>query len=121
MSRFGELEAAIMERVWAAEDGVLVRDVLEELRREREIAYTTVQTVMEILRRKGWLTREKAGRAHRYRPSATREDYTARLVDEALDEAPDRTAALVRLVQRMDPAEAAELQRALKEAMEASR
>lgn len=121
MSRFGDLEAAIMERVWAAGDGVRVRDVVEELRREREIAYTTVQTVMEILRRKGWLTREKDGRAHRYRAAATRDDYTAQLVDEALEQAPDRTAALVRLVQRMDPAEAAELQRALSEAREASR
>lgn len=120
MSRFGDLEAAIMERVWAADDGVRVRDVVEELRRDRQIAYTTVQTVMEILRRKGWLVREKEGRAHRYRPTATRDEYTARLVDEALEQAPDRTAALVHLVERMDPAEVAELRRALREATDAA-
>jgi predicted transcriptional regulator len=116
MPRFGDLEAVIMERVWAADAGVLVRDVVDDLKRDREIAYTTVQTVMEILRRKGWLRRERDGRAHRYWAAATRDDYTARLMDEALEQSPDKAAALVRFVQRMDPAEAEELQRALGEA-----
>jgi len=34
-----------------------VRDLLGELRREREIAYTTVMSTMDNLRRKGWLAR----------------------------------------------------------------
>jgi predicted transcriptional regulator len=110
---FGELEAAIMDRVWAAGEPVRVRQVVDELLRDRDIAYTTVQTVMEILRRKGWLAREKRGRAAYYWAAASREDYTARLMDEALATAPDRTAALARLFGRMDPAEAAELRKAL--------
>src|SRR6266567_2358688 len=113
MARFGDLEAVIMDRVWAAEGGVLVRDVVDDLNRQREIAYTTVQTVMEILRRKGWLSREREGRAHRYMAAATRDDYTAGLMDEALGQVPDRAAALLRFVERMEPAEIEELRRAL--------
>jgi predicted transcriptional regulator len=113
MPRFGELEAVIMERVWAADRPVRVRDVLDDLRNDRQIAYTTVQTVMEILRRKGWLDREKDGRAHRYWSPATADDYTAQLMDEALEQAPDRSSALLRFVERMDSAEAEQLRHAL--------
>jgi predicted transcriptional regulator len=116
VSRFGELEEAIMDRVWAADGPVRVREVLEGLRRDREIAYTTVQRVMEILRRKGGLDREKDGRAHRYQATAARADYTARLMDEALAESPDRSAALVRFIEGMDAAEVAQLRDALRRA-----
>lgn len=113
MARFGDLEAAIMERVWAADGAVRVRDVLTGLQTEREIAYTTVQTVMEILCHKGWLDRAKDGRAFRYAATASAEEYAATLIDEALAMAPDRTAALVHFFDRLDEAEAAELRVAL--------
>ncbi|MFC6706617.1 BlaI/MecI/CopY family transcriptional regulator [Flexivirga alba] len=72
MPRFGDLEAAIMDQVWALGDPVRVRDVLEELQRSPVPAYTTVQTVMDILFRKGWLTRRKHGRANLYAAAASR-------------------------------------------------
>src|SRR6266851_5101183 len=80
---FGELEAAIMDRIWSAEGPLLVRQVHATLRPER--AYNTVLTVVEILYRKGWLTREKDGRAYRYQATVTREDYAAERIgpDEA--------------------------------------
>src|SRR6266849_5058465 len=55
MRGFGELEAAIMDRVWSAGHPVLVREIHGWLRPEREPAYNTVLTVVEILYRKGWL------------------------------------------------------------------
>ncbi|MGP4025550.1 BlaI/MecI/CopY family transcriptional regulator [Actinomadura sp. 3N407] len=116
MPGFGELEAAIMDRVWAADEPVRVRHVVDDLQRSREIAYTTVQTVMEILYRKGWLAREKQGKAHYYWAAASREDYTAGLVEEALATTTDRASALVRLIGRMDSAEVAELRRAIDQA-----
>src|SRR6266566_855082 len=73
---FGELEAAIMARVWLAGRPVLVREIWAGLRPEREPAFNTVQTVMETLYRKGWLAREKHGRAYRYWARVSREDYT---------------------------------------------
>ena len=112
---FGELEAAIMDRVWSAGRPVLVREIHDGLRPEREPAYNTVLTVVEILYRKGWLAREKDGRAYRYRATVSREDYTAGLMGEALEASPDRVAALRSFVGRIDPAEAEEL-RAMLEA-----
>jgi predicted transcriptional regulator len=94
VAQFGELEAAIMDEVWAADGPVTVREVVDRLQRDRKTAYTTVQTVTEILVRKGWLSREKDGRAFRYTAEASRDEYTARLIDEALEASPDRTAAL---------------------------
>jgi predicted transcriptional regulator len=113
---FGELEAAIMDRVWSAGRPVVVREICDGLRPERQPVYNTVLTVVEILYRKGWLTREKDGRAYRYQATASREDYTAGLMGEAFDASTDRLATLRRFVQRIDPAEADELRAMLDEA-----
>jgi predicted transcriptional regulator len=113
MARFGDLEAAIMDAVWAAERPLRVREILERLDRDPPLAYTTVQTVTEILHRKGWLVRDRDGRAHRYAPAASREDSVAGMMHEALSAAGDRTATLVRFLGDMDPREIAELRAAL--------
>ncbi|GAD83357.1 BlaI/MecI/CopY family transcriptional regulator [Nocardia asteroides NBRC 15531] len=83
--RFGDLEAVVMDRVWAAEDDLTVRDVYESLLLEREIAYTTVMSTMDNLHRKGWLDRERHGKAYLYWPTLTREEYSAQLMRDALE------------------------------------
>ncbi|MBF6289964.1 BlaI/MecI/CopY family transcriptional regulator [Nocardia farcinica] len=83
--RFGDLEAVVMERVWAAEDDLTVRDVYESLLFERELAYTTVMSTMDNLHRKGWLDRERHGKAYLYWPTLTREEYSAQLMRDALE------------------------------------
>ena len=113
---FGELEGAIMARVWSASGPLLVREILAGLRPEREPAYNTVLTVVEILYRKGWLARERDGRAFRYWATVTREDYAAGLMGEAFDASTDRVATLRRFVERIDPAEAEQLSRMLDQA-----
>jgi predicted transcriptional regulator len=113
---FGELEAAIMDQVWAAGRPVLVREIHDGLRPEREPAYNTVLTVVEILYRKGWLARDRDGRAYRYRPTASREDYTAGLMGEVFDTSTDRLATLRLFMERIDPAEADELRAMLDQA-----
>ena len=105
-----------MDQVWAAGRPVLVREIHGGLRPERVPAYNTVLTVVEILYRKGWLAREKDGRAYRYRPTASREEYTAGLMEEVFDTSTDRVATLRRFVQRIDPAAAGELRAMLDEA-----
>lgn len=113
MRQLGELEAVVMRWMWSHEGPVSVRDVLEDLSRERKIAYTTVMTVMDKLRRKGWLRREQVGRAYRYEPVQTRDAYSAQLMREALAASTDRTVALVHFVDAMSPAEVAALRAAL--------
>jgi predicted transcriptional regulator len=114
---FGELEAAIMDRVWLGGRPVLVREIWADLRPEREPAYNTVLTVVEILYRKGWLAREKDGRAFRYRATVSREDYTAGLMGEALEASTDRVAALRSFAEHIDPAEARQLRQMLDKAL----
>lgn len=115
MRGFGELEQAIMDVVWGSEDPMAVREVLERLNGDRQqpLAYNTVQTVMEILHRKGWLSRAKDGRAFRYQATKSREEYAASLIDQVWATGADRTATLVRLFDAMDEAEVAELRAAL--------
>jgi predicted transcriptional regulator len=92
---------------------VTVRDVVEDLQTYREIAYTTVMTVMDNLHRKGALRRRKEGRAWLYEPARSRDEYVADLLYSALDEAGDRGAALMRFVSRMRPSEVEAVRRAL--------
>ena len=113
MRQFGELEAVVMDRLWSWDWPVVVRDVLEDLQRDRTIAYTTVMTVLDNLYRKGFVIREKDGRAYRYRPANTREEHTASLMEQALAGGGDRGTALLHFVERMPAAEIARLREAL--------
>jgi predicted transcriptional regulator len=113
MGRFGDLEASIMDVVWAATVPVRVREVSDQLNQDRPLAFNTVQTVMENLFHKGWLTRRKDGRAYWYHAVRSRDDYAGQLLSEALSVTPDPAATLVRLVGGMDPAEIASLRAAL--------
>lgn len=102
MRGFGELEAVVMDRVWTHGGPVTVRELYDELRRERAIAYTTVMSTMDNLHRKGWLARDKDGKAYRYTAVASRDEYSARLMREAMAEAGDTEAVLSHFVAAMD-------------------
>ncbi|WP_327284701.1 MULTISPECIES: BlaI/MecI/CopY family transcriptional regulator [unclassified Streptomyces] len=91
----GELEDAVMTRVWQWNRPVTVREVLEDLQQERSIAYTTVMTVMDNLHQKGWVRREAEGRAYRYTAVSTRAAYSAALMNEAWSTSDNPAAALV--------------------------
>ena len=71
-TRFGPLEAEVMDVVWAAAGPVSVRDVAERLNdgRSEPLAYTTVMTVMSRLAQKHVLERRREGRGYLYEPSA---------------------------------------------------
>lgn len=113
MRGFGELEAAIMDLLWDRAAPATVREVLTELDWRRDLAYTTVMTVADTLYRKGFLTREPDGRAYRYQPALTREEYVGQTMHEALAESGDRAGALLQFIGRMTMDEAAALRRAL--------
>jgi BlaI family penicillinase repressor len=74
-------ELAIMKVIWRL-DAVTVRDVYEALRKRRRIAYTTVMTMMNILEAKGYLRKDKADRAFRYRPTRPRQAVVTSMVRE---------------------------------------
>lgn len=115
----GELERTVMEVCWAREEASLApataRDVSRALAGERDLAHTTVMTVLDRLAKKGFLDRERDGRAWRYRPVASREGYVTELMLGALDETGDRDAALAHFVRSVSQDEIDVIRQALAE------
>jgi len=110
----GELESTVMDRMWSYHRPASVRNVLEDLRRDREIAYTTVMTVMDNLHKKGLLRRKPEGRAYVYETVASKEAYTAELMRDSLAMSGNQAATLVHFLERLTPEEAAALEDALR-------
>lgn len=108
-----------MSRLWTAPAPLTVREVHETL--GRDLAYTTVMTVLGRLAKKGLVRQERDGKAYRYTAASSREQMAASLMLDALGDVgdDDRTAALVAFVDRVGPEEAAALRAAL-EAVTAS-
>jgi BlaI family penicillinase repressor len=79
-----EQELEIMKIVWDRGQAT-VRDVYEELRLRRQVAYTTVMTMMRILERKGHVKVSRADRAYLYRPSRPRQRVLGEMVQEFVD------------------------------------
>ena len=121
MRRFGQLEAAIMDCLWARTQPASVRDVLGELQTGKPLAYTTVMTVLDNLHRKGVVTREMSGRAWLYQPAYSRDEHTAMMLRDVLGDSGDRRAALMHFVADLDADTVAELTAAVKAARKRSR
>jgi BlaI family transcriptional regulator, penicillinase repressor len=77
-------ELAIMKIVWRLEQAT-VRDVYETMREKREVAYTTVMTMMRILEDKGYLKKTMVDRAHLYRPAKPRQQVLGGMVKDFVD------------------------------------
>lgn len=108
---FGDLETVVMAQLWAADGQGTVREVVDQLRADREVAYTTVLSTMENLYRKGHLRREREGKAFRYRTTLSHTEHIAGLMREALsDGEEDTTAVLMHFVEEMSPEELAGLE-----------
>ncbi|MBE0429675.1 MAG: BlaI/MecI/CopY family transcriptional regulator [Thermoleophilia bacterium] len=75
------VEAEIMRVVWDAAGPVTVRDVYEELRRRKKIAYTTTMTLMTKLAKKGFLNQDKSGTAYVYAANVTDAEVAGSMLD----------------------------------------
>ena len=83
----GDLEAEIMEIIWARRrrQGTAVRDIVEILQRRRPVAYTTIMTTMSRLARKRLLRTEKRGQAYVYFPTVTQDEFVSGFVGRILE------------------------------------
>ncbi|MBO0774349.1 MAG: BlaI/MecI/CopY family transcriptional regulator [Actinobacteria bacterium] len=106
MPALGELEALVMRKVWDRGQPVTVREIVGDLQPERPVAYTTVMTVMDNLRRKGWLRRQQAGRAYRYEALVSAQEYGAGLIRQALAASSDRAGVLLHFIGELSADEA---------------
>ena len=118
MAGLGELERAVMDHLWSAQEPQTVRQVHADLAQRRELAYTTVMTVLQRLAKKNLVTQQRDDRAHRYAPVHGREELVASLMVDALqqaDESGGRAAALVHFIGQVGADEAAAMRQALAE------
>ncbi|HQD23339.1 MAG TPA: BlaI/MecI/CopY family transcriptional regulator [Arachnia sp.] len=105
----GELEQRVMELLWASDEPRSVADVHAVLSAERELAYTTVMTVLDRLAKKGLVDRDLVNRAWQYRAHNTQAEVLAAELGDLLARVPDgvRLDALARLAAMLGPHERA--------------
>ena len=111
-------ELSIMKVIWKLEKAT-VRDVYEALRVKRNVAYTTVMTMMKILEEKGYLKKARVERAYLYKPSRPRQQVVGAMVKDFIDRVFDGAASglLVHLAKgsRLTSGERDEIRRVLEE------
>src|SRR5579862_2637511 len=78
------LELQCLKALWRLKRGT-VRDVRQELLGNRELAYTTVMTILDRLEKRGGVTRQKHGRAFIYEPKLTRDVLREFAVKDLVD------------------------------------
>jgi len=109
-----------MDVLWESDEPLTVRQVGAHLT-DRDLAHTTVMTVLDRLAKKGFARRERDGRAWRYCAAADRETYVTELMMHALDQTGDRSAALASFARRVSDDEAQVLRRELESLGETAR
>jgi predicted transcriptional regulator len=112
----GDLEYEVMARMWQRGEAT-VRDIATDLQVNRQIAYTTVMTVMGNLAEKGLLTRSSLDRkTHLYRVALTREEFLERasrqMVDRMVEDFGD--LALVRFIETVEQVDPERFEQLLK-------
>lgn len=110
--RLGDLESEIMGIVWQ-EGEVTVQDVQAALLPTRELAYTTIMTVLSRLAEKGLLERRKQGRAYLYTPVDSQEEVAGSLLRSLVDRfyRGGTISAIAHLLETEDEVDDAELER----------
>lgn len=78
-------ELELMKIVWGHDEPVTVRDVYEELRTRRPVAYTTVMTSLKTLEQKGHLKATQQDRAYLYRPARPKHQVIGDMVRDFVD------------------------------------
>lgn len=128
MATLGELERTVMNLLWESGAAVTANTLRDELAahtdggddeqspdrsNRKELAVTTILTVLSRLEKKGLVERERNIRPHRYRALTTRADHTAELMHEVLGTVQDREAVLTRFIGSVNASEANTLRRLL--------
>lgn len=107
-----------MDALWDSDAAKTAMELRDELSRggaepSKELATTTVLTVLSRLEHKGFVSRDRATRPHLYRATTGRADHKAELMHEILGTARDRDAVLARFVGQVSADDARALRRML--------
>lgn len=97
-----DVELELMTILWKIGEGS-VADVIEELPKERPLAYTSVSTILRILEQKEYLSNRKVGRGHIYFPVVEKNQYEAKTLHHVVERVFDGTpVSLVRHLLQSD-------------------
>ncbi|PSQ85504.1 MAG: BlaI family transcriptional regulator [Bacteroidetes bacterium QS_3_64_15] len=103
LTHLGETEMEVLHHVWDLGEAT-VADVRERILEDREVAYTTVMTVLKTLAEKGYLEYYKEGRSYVYEPAqapdAVQHSLLQRLMEKVFQGSP--SALVQTLVRRED-------------------
>lgn len=110
-----DLELEILKLLWQSEPQV-VEDVRSALAKAgRNLTYSSVITVMNIMVRKGYLERKKQGRAFEFRPMVVEQDINRGMLNDIVDRVFDGSATAVMLAllesSEVDDAELSQIRR----------
>ena len=117
-STLGDLERTVMDTLWSHGPDLSVREVQEHMEAggHKELAYTTIMTVLDRLSKKDITTRVRDGRAWRYSAAASREELAATALRSTLDHVQaDRRLAMMHFLDDASPDELDDLRAALAE------
>ena len=81
--KLAPVELMLMKAVWPR-GGATVQEVRDAVAGERDLAYTTVLTMLRTLEEKGFLTHEEQGRRYVYRPVVSEKQVTAGMLQDLL-------------------------------------
>ncbi len=84
LQQLGDTELEVMNIVWR-KGKATVNDVRDEILQKREVAYTTIMTVMKNLAEKGFLEYEQKGRRYEYQPTKSADSVKAKLLDRFIN------------------------------------
>jgi len=110
----GELESAVLELLWAAEGPLTAGQVQRRI--GRDLARTTVTTILIRLHDKGAVSRTRSGRGYAYTPTQDAPGLTARRMRAELEKENDRGTVLARFVSELSDAD----ERLLRELLDGS-
>ncbi|MEW6456708.1 MAG: BlaI/MecI/CopY family transcriptional regulator [Acidobacteriota bacterium] len=89
----GKLEKSILETLWER-DGICGREIYQKISKNKEIAYTTVLTVLDRMVKKGIVDRKKVDNIYLYYPSMKKEEFerfvTSNIIKGIFDIAPSQ-------------------------------
>ena len=112
------VELEMMNVIWRI-GPCSVAQVREQLRAQRELAYTSISTIVRILEQKGYVTSEKEGRGHVYAAAVSKESYQAlslkRIVRNIFDGAPSLLVQRLLATEALSPEELAQIDRLLRQ------
>ncbi len=107
-----EVELELMNIIWKLGEGT-VHEVIENLATDRDLAYTSVSTILRILEQKKVVTTTKEGRSHIYHPLLSKADYESRAVHHVVktvfDDTPLKMVKQLLDQSRLSPSELAEI------------